>query len=244
MYEMDTLLTPPLTLLKQAWSLALTKSNRFTYVTLGTIPVALSFGFSALTSYFITTTSDLETILTNILNNTGVWGILGLIALVVIGFVISVLIGTWYTALLYKVYQGTATNKSMQLFQYLKPAKHVTMLLLKTSLRVGCMALLGFLLFIIPGIIITVRYAFAPLISTSEDCAIKPIEESKRLVKDRFWKLVSRSLIPFLLYSIPLSLFQSLHPLLGTIWSISSPVFGLYFFLVYLDFKRTAPASA
>ncbi|MEK7141664.1 MAG: hypothetical protein AAB800_03920 [Patescibacteria group bacterium] len=241
---MDTLLTPPLTLLKQAWSLALSKSNRLTYMTLGAIPVVLSFGFSAITSYFITTSTDLETVLTNFLNSAGVWGVVGIIALVLIGIVFAVFIGTWYTALLYKIYQSTALNKPNSLSLHLHPSRLVILRLFITSLKVGLLATFGFLLLIIPGIIITVRYAFAPLIAVTEEKVMNPLAESKQLAQGRFWQLLRRSVIPFIFYSVPLSVFQAIHPILGSIWSLSSPIFGLYFYLVFVDFKRTATPIA
>jgi len=78
------------------------------------------------------------------------------------------------------------------------------------------------------------------MIAAVEDAAVKPFDESKRLVKGRFWKLVGRSILMVVCYNIPLSVLQAIHPLLGTVWAVTSPIFGLYFFLVYRDFKDTA----
>jgi len=226
---METALTSPFTLLKQAWSLALARPNIISYLILGAMPQLLFFTFSALIA-LASGTTDFE----------GGWGIAGLVFAGLIGLVIVSLISTWYTALLYKVYQATAAGTIEKLTTYTHPAKAVTIRLLVTYMLVGLFTSLGFLLLIIPGIIIAVRYMFAPMIAAVEDKSIKPIDESKRLVKGRFWKLVGRSILMVVCYNIPLSVLQAIHPLLGTVWAISSPIFGLYFFLVYRDFKATA----
>jgi len=85
---------------------------------------------------------------------------------------------------------------------------------------------------------------FAPLIAAVEVPSVKPIQESKRLVEGRFWKLIGRSILLVICYNIPLSLLQGIHPLLSSVWAISAPVFGLYFFLVYMDFKRAAAVTS
>ncbi|MDP1723067.1 MAG: hypothetical protein Q8L37_07830 [Candidatus Gottesmanbacteria bacterium] len=240
---MDTKLASPFALLKQAWALGYSKSNVLLFLGLGTLPQILSFGFSALLAY-APGSNNLESTITDFLAQTNGWMIAAIGALALLGIVLMIYVGTWYSAFLYRVYEATVSGSNGRLSSHISSARLVTKRLFFTSIKVGVYATIGFLLFVIPGIIITVRYAFAPLIATLEDSSVSPLGESKRLVKNRFWKLAGRGLIPFFLYSIPLSLFQSLHPLLGALWSLSSPVFGLYFYLVYLDFKRTAAVPA
>lgn len=234
MIEMENKLASPFILLKQAWSLALSRQNIISYLVLGAVPQLLSFAIAALVAYF----SPFD-----LLSNTeggmiAVLIIIGLLALVMMSFV-----STWYTALLYKVYQATTAGALTKLTTYVRPAKGVTIYLLVTYMTVGLFTSLGFLLFIIPGIIIAVRFMFAPMIAAVEDKTVKPIDESKRLVKGRFWKLISRGILMIICYNIPLSILQAIHPLVGTVWAITSPIFGLYFFLVYMDFKRTSAVS-
>lgn len=235
MNEMDTKLASPFVLLKQAWSFATLRPNIFSYLALGAIPSLFSLVISALAAYFFRF---------DILSNAQGWMIAGLIIIGVFSIIVMSFVSAWYSALLYKVYQATATGTKNRLTTYIRPARAVTIHLLVTYITVGLFTFLGFLLLVIPGIIIAIRYMFAPLIAAVEDRTIKPIDESKRLVKGRFWKLVGRVLVLILCYNIPLSLFQSIHPLISTVWGVTSPVFGLYFFLVYLDFKRTAAVPA
>ena len=227
---METALTSPFSLLKKAWSLAISRQNIVSYLILGAIPQLLFFAFSALIAYI---SPDLFT-------NSGGWAIVGFVFVGLIGLAIISLVSAWYTALLYKVYEATAAGTLEKLTAYVRPAKGVTVRLLVTYMTVGLFTSLGFLLLIVPGIIIAVRYMFAPVIAVVEAKTTKPLDESKRLVKGRFWKLALRSILIVGCYNIPLSVLQAIHPLFGTVWSVTSPVFGLYFFLVYMDFKRTA----
>lgn len=236
---METTLTSAFLLLKKAWSLALSRPNILLYLILGAIPQLLFFAFSAPIA-LASGATNFETTISDLFTNSEGWAIVGLVFVGVIGLVIISLVSAWYTALLYKVYQATAAGTLEKLTTYVRPAKGVTIRLLMTYMTIGIFTSLGFLLLIIPGIIIAVRFMFAPMISAVEDKTIKPIDESKRLVKDRFWKLVGRSILMVVCYNIPLSVLQAIHPVFGTMWAITSPVFGLYFFLVYMDFKRTA----
>lgn len=228
---METALTSPFLLLKKAWSLGLSRQNIISYLVLGAIPQLLSLVISLLVAYF--SRFDLFT-------NPEGWKVAGLIIIGLLALVVMSVVSAWYTALLYKVYQGTAAGSLGTLRSYVHLAKKVTTRLLVTYMTVGLFTSLGFLLLIVPGIIIVVRYIFAPMIAAVEDKTVKPIDESKRLVKGRFWKLVGRGILMIGCYNLPLAVLQAIHPLLSSVWAVSSPIFGLYFFLVYMDFKRTA----
>lgn len=244
---MDTKLTSPFLLLKQAWTLALQRPHIISFLLLGVIPQLVSLAVSAVLTY-TNGRIDLQSMIGDLNNSIGdasafvyVIGLLG----VSLGTIFTIsIISSWYTAFLYKVYQATATGSVGTLTSYLRPAREVTVRLLVTYITVGFMTTVGFLLLIIPGVIIAVRYAFAPMIAAVEDRAVKPIEESKLLVKGRFWKLVGRSILLVVCYNIPLYILQAIHPMFSAVWSITTPIFGLYFFLVYMDFKRTAAVTA
>lgn len=240
---MNTALVPSLTILKKSWTLALSKPNRYTFLLLGIIPQLFSFGFAFITGY-LTANDNLESELTAFLSNTNGWILTGLGILAIIVLLLMIYFGIWYSALLYTVYQTTESNQTHAITQSVHSSRRVIRRLFMTSLKVGLFATLGFILLIIPGIIITVQYAFAPIIAVTEGGDVDPLKESKRLARGKFWELLRRSIIPFIFYSVPLSVFQSIHPILGKVWSISSPIFGLYFYLVYADFKRTTPATA
>lgn len=233
---METRLTSPFALLRQAWSLALSRPNVLSYVVLGIVPQLIS-----LLIGFIAGLSNTETSVVDLVYSINGWGVAGLIAT---GLIVISLVSAWYTALLYMVYKATVSGTVGALTTYFRPAKSVTIRLLVTYLKIGIITFLGFLLLIVPGFIVAVRVMFAPLIASLEDGSVKPIDQSKRLVKGRFWKLVGRVILFVPCYYIPLSVLQSIHPILGSTWAVTSPVFGLYFFLVYTDFKKTAAVAS
>lgn len=243
---MDNELASPFTLLRKAWALALQRSNIISFLVLGAIPQLISFTISAILAY-TNGKIDLQSIVLNVNKSIGgASAFVYVMSLLIIGIGTILLISfitTWYTALLYKVYQTTAGGNLSPLTTYVRPAKEVTVHLLMTYVTVGLFTTLGFLLLIIPGIIIAVRYMFAPMIAAIEDRSVKPIDESKRLVKGRFWKLAGRSIVMIVAYNIPASILQALHPALGMVWSVTSPIFGLYYFLIYQDFKKTATVA-
>lgn len=244
---MENKLTSPFILLRQAWSLALARPNILSFLLLGIIPQLISLTIStvfAAANERIDLQSMIVSVNNNIADASAFAYVMGLLIVSFGTILIIGLISAWYTALLYKAYQATAGGNLSPLTTYVRPAKTVTVHLLVTYMTIGLFTSLGFLLFIIPGIIIAIRYMFAPIIATVEDRAVKPIEESKRLVKGRFWKLVGRGILMIGCYNIPLSVLQAIHPLFGTVWAVTSPIFGLYFFMVYMDFKRTAAVPA
>lgn len=247
MNGMENKLTSPFILLKQAWALAIARPNILSYLFLGAVPQLIFLTISVVFTY-TNGRIDLQSMMRDLNNSIGDASafvyVMGLL-IVVVGTIFTIsLISSWYTALLYNVYQATAEGSVRRLSAYIRPAKEVTIHLLVTYVTVGLFTSLGFLLLIIPGIIVAVRYLFAPMIAAVENRAVKPIEESKRLVKGRFWKLVGRSILLVVCYNIPLSVLQAIHPFFGSVWAITSPVFGLYFFLVYLDFKKTATVAS
>lgn len=223
---MDSRLASPFALMRQAWMLALSRHNVISYLILGFLPQLVSFGFSAA------------------LTRATEWEMTTLILVAIVAIPIITLGSAWYTALLYQVYQATAQTSLASLTAYIRPAKNVTWRLLTTYILVGLWTLGGMLLLVIPGIIVAVRYGFAPIIAATEDRSVKPIDESRRLVKGRFWKLIGRGLLFVASYNIPLWIFHAIHPYAGALWAVTSPIFGLYVYLVYADFKRTAPAAA
>ena len=239
---MDSPLTSPWKLLRQAWSLAVAKSNILLFLGLGALPQLLSLGFSGTVAFGLDT-NWLESTLTDFFSQANGWVIAFLVILLILTIIAAIYLSIWYTAFLYKIYEATVSGSTNRLSTYISSARLVTKRLFITSVKVGFYATLGSLLFIIPGVIVMVRFAFAPFIASIEASSVSPLGESKRLVKNRFWRLLAYQFIPIAFYNIPLSIFQSIHPLLGSLWSLSSPVFGLYFYLVYLDFKRTASPS-
>lgn len=132
------------------------------------------------------------------------------------------------------------------------------------GLIVGVVELVGFLLFIIPGIILMVWYAFAQIdVVLSDRRGLAALAASREITRNRFWSVLWRlvggpllvgvgyliistaaiSLVEWLatgnvtIFTTTPSLTASLLGLITD--TLIIPVFVIYLTLVYLDFKQT-----
>ncbi len=117
------------------------------------------------------------------------------------------------------------------------------------SLLVGITVLLGFIAFIIPGIILGVWFSFSLMTLVFEDKkGSEALTASKRLVKGLWWPVFGRFvalMIAFLGITIPAGfvfdvvLGESLTDIAGTILNlIISPYITVYTYHLYMDLKR------
>jgi len=187
---------------------------------------------------------NLETVASDFFVNSAGWSIAGIGVAALLLLAAFVYLGTWYAAFVISLIRATGDGTFTKLSDYIAPARLVTIRLLTTTIKVSIISVIGLILLIIPGIIFMVRYGFAQMIAVLEDRSVNPLTESKRLVRGRFWKLVGRAVVIGICYNLPLAVLQSIHPGFGFVWTITSPVYGLYFYLVYADFKRTATPAA
>lgn len=236
---MEQRLISPFVLLRQSWSLALSRPNIMSYLMLGAAPQIISLVFSAVI-FYISGTTDIQSVISSVFVSDQWWGA----PLFVLSFLIPILfigiISTWYSAILFRMYHNTTISAPPNLSNSLRLARGDVGHLIVTYLVVGIITIVGFLLLVVPGILFAVWYMFAPIVAVVEPRSIDPLKESKRLVHGRFWKFAGRIVLMVLCYNVPFKILQSLHPLLGTAWSVTSPVFGLYFYLVYADAKQTS----
>lgn len=116
-----------------------------------------------------------------------------------------------------------------------------------------CLAMFGgFILFIIPGVIFYVWFAFSSFVLICEDIkGRKALSKSKEYVKGRWSKVFGRLLASIIVCGIFYIIFSSIFSSLGIDKTIAenlstvisslfvSPFFGIYSFLLYQDLKRT-----
>jgi hypothetical protein len=104
------------------------------------------------------------------------------------------------------------------------------------SFVVGLLVLLGFVALIVPGIIFMTWFYFATLAVFDKKMGIfASMKESKKLVKDKFWKILGRSFV-FGLFIMIVSLVVGAVPYLGSIISVLlAPFFLLPQYLLYKD---------
>jgi hypothetical protein len=171
-----------------------------------------------------------------------VW-LLGIIILALSAIILILWSGV---ALLYVVKEREAKIGLKESFTKARP-KIISYLWI--SLLAGFITLIGFLLFIIPGIIFAVWFSLAVYILVAEDLTgMKALSRSKQLVSGFWWKVFWRFLIIGLIaiiFSLIISLFEELIGIPQEI-SISSIILSLFFtpfaatytFLIYEDLRK------
>ncbi len=217
-------LTPIRQLFSSSLALSFSSSFRWLYVGLGTV----LFIYRALTT-FLSTLSGQPTI-----SNAGPIFVLVLAVIVILGFVG----GFWYLAFLYQTNVHTLTSQPWSLPALFRTSWRSIGRLMIVTMSTGVVVLVGILLLIIPGLIFMAWFAFAPIIAAVEGQGINAVKQSMLLVKGYFWQIAGRLIVLMLLGNIPSIILTRLHPLLGSLWSITTPYVSLLMTAVYLDLKR------
>ena len=117
-------------------------------------------------------------------------------------------------------------------------SKYLSFLLV--SLLTGLVVVLGFLLFIIPGIIFTIWFVFSVYTVICEDKrGFKALSRSKQLVKGYWWPIAKR-ICAIIIITIPLSMVAQFIPYLGQFAYIIlfTPFSIIYNYLVYQNLKE------
>ncbi|MFH1187373.1 MAG: hypothetical protein V1688_00765 [bacterium] len=97
--------------------------------------------------------------------------------------------------------------------------------------------LIGFLFFIIPGIILAIQLSFAPYIALVEDQgALSSIKKSREYVKDFWWEVLWRFVFIGLIIIIT-QIISGLIPFAGILLLILSPIITIYFYSIYRHLK-------
>lgn len=108
------------------------------------------------------------------------------------------------------------------------------------SLLTGLVVGLGFLLFIIPGVIFAIWFAFPAYTVICEDKrGFKALSRSKELVKGHWWPVAKR-VFAIMIITIPLSMGAQFIPYLGQLAFIVlfAPFSIIYNYLIYQNLKE------
>jgi hypothetical protein len=165
-----------------------------------------------------------------------------------IGIIAAILIGL-VTQIAFYLQAGTDAEQSV--VELVKRAFKLLPKYIGASLVLFLVVLGGFLLFIVPGIIWSVWYGFAPLIALFEDKqGWATMERSKQIVVGRSWPVVGRLLFLALMLglieiglSLPFSIIhESLGSLAGTLLRILvlTPLGAIYSYRLYKELSATA----
>lgn len=228
-------LTPPLTLLENAFKIYFKKQNFFYLikivliglfviflsVLLRNLPWALAKG---ITVFFGKEVPVLLFIL--------------LVALLVAGMIFGfVWFGSSFILAITKISDG----KNLRVRQTFKEARLIWWRFLGTSLLVALIMAVGYLLFIVPGLIFSVWFAFALFITVTKGShAFESVKKSKELVGGYFWPVAGR-LFTFTILNLLLRIVFTLKQIemIGSVVLIVTvPYFMLLPYLLYKDLLK------
>lgn len=150
------------------------------------------------------------------------------------------------TYLMLKDYEGGGVKK---IWDYMKEARPLAARFFWVGFLTSLILMLFFLLFIVPGIIFAIYYAFANWILIDEGkTGYSALKRSKELVKSYWWKLFFRFLALgsiYLIISLPMFFLEEGTPLYiagNIIYNIlafvMAPFIAAYVYYIYLDLKR------
>lgn len=107
----------------------------------------------------------------------------------------------------------------------------------------GIVVGLGFLFFVIPGIVLAIWFSLAMYIVVDKNMGVVgSITKSKELVAGLFWPILGRGLV-FMLLAISVYIFLGIIPYIGPLFSsFLAPLYILLGYLLYLDVKRVKSA--
>ncbi len=171
-------LKSPEKLLAESWKLYRSKIKAFTVVSLLGSIAALLFGI-ALAMFFLWFFSDMPSAPTSFhLANTPIFLVTAL-ALMSIGICISVLLHGALSTLAY--------TEVSSIREALKKGVHLFPRILAVAILVGIAEFIGFIFFIVPGILFSGWFAFTSAHIARGSDAISAIKKSRRLVVGRWW---------------------------------------------------------
>ncbi|MGB8899895.1 MAG: hypothetical protein WCC90_12005 [Methylocella sp.] len=148
-------------------------------------------------------------------------------ALVVIGFVLQVTVGVFaYGAITVSVSDLCLGHSPNWLRSYRRLFSKLVWRYLETSLLMSIIILIGIILLIIPGLIATVWFIFAPPVVILERITrTAALKRSRNLVKGHAWRM---SGILLLLFVLIVTIAGALGFVLGLFFPVTLSVFGVF----------------
>lgn len=160
--------------------------------------------------------------------------------LILLGVILAIAIGLWLQVAQIKAVSQVAKGKAGSIEDVFRSSWGNTIWrLLGVDILSGLIIALGFVLFVIPGIIFLVWFSFAQFIVVTENVGIiESLRRSKKLVSGYFWGILGRFLV-FILFFILIRIGVSIVVFVGPILlALFSPYFILLPYLLYEDVKR------
>ncbi len=162
-----------------------------------------------------------------------------LILVFVIAFLLFIsLMYSFYSAAIYNLHWKIAKGTPFTLSEVIVAGWNRKGHLFTTNVVRGILIGIGFILFIVPGILFMLWYYFSPIIASVEVREVDVFKASKVLVKRFFWPILVRQVCLLFIFLAPLLLFRMVSKQLGNIWEIiATPWLGLMAIIIYSDAK-------
>ena len=162
-----------------------------------------------------------------------------ILVLFIVALVASVVWGVWFQTTIIKAVSLVLKGEIKGVKETFKLAWPRVGNYAITTILVGLLLLGGFLLLIIPGILVLVWFAFANYIVVTEKIGARDaLRRSKALVKGYFWQVLGRGAV-FVLFYLLIQIVASLIPVVGPlVLSLFSPYYILLPFLMYQALKK------
>jgi len=165
-------------------------------------------------------------------------GVVGIILMILLYFVfifIILFVESWLSASQYYIVEASAEGRKEQVGEALKKGWSLKWKMLGLVLLLGLIVYGGMLFLVIPGLYFLVRLIFAPMALVLEDKGITDsLRRSWELTDGRFWAIVGRVILFFLIFLIPM-IIPFVNIIAGFFVAILSPVF---MYLLYRSAKE------
>lgn len=163
----------------------------------------------------------------------------GFLILIIIGVGMAIL-SSWMAVSIYTYI--LANRPEMSIKEAYQAGRPKLWSYLTTSLWVALYVCLGFILFIIPGIIWGVTYSLAPLIIVAEGSGVRALNRSKELIRGYWFPVFIRYIILGITIVILQTIFDRLFTQIGTsVGSVYSPFHAVGNFSNILSTLIVAP---
>jgi len=162
-----------------------------------------------------------------------VFSVAGL-AIFIISFILAMMASIIYGAALIKSVSFAEGGEKIDIKKAFLVAYQKFWLILATSIIAGVLMLIGFILFVIPGLILAVYFQFIMYVVIFENkWGVDAIKRSYEIVKGNFWWVV----LIILLVALASGLIGSIPFVGGIITFILTPFWQVIMYVVYKDLK-------
>ncbi len=160
-----------------------------------------------------------------------------------VSIILSIIIGSWSQTLVYQAVYQAGKGKPLSIKKILQLAWKKWPAYFLATLFSTFLIILGFILLIIPGIILAVWFFFIPYVVVIEKAgAVQALKRSKQLVEGHFWGVLGRLALIFLISILLASILVKLSFIGSLVNFFLSPLWMVVGYLIYVDLAKAKSA--